>query len=210
MARYSKEHKEETRQAIVATASGAMRSRGIDGAGLADIMGRAGLTHGGFYTHFDSKEDLTAAVCETGVAEAGSALFEIARAVPPAERVEAMLQAYLTETRRNAREQGCTLAMLGGEIARQSPGVRRRFTRAFQQVVERVAGVLPGADEDTRRDQSLALLSGMIGAMVLARAVSDRDLSDRLLDVGRRAFPAVVDHMNSASSRQDPGRERGN
>jgi TetR/AcrR family transcriptional repressor of nem operon len=117
MTRYGEGHKERTRSAIVDVATSALRTDGIEGARVADVMRQAGLTHGGFYTHFGSKDDLVAEACGAGVTAARESIVGVASRATPRARVRAVLDAYLTGARRDAA--GCTLATLGGEIARQ-------------------------------------------------------------------------------------------
>ena len=195
MARYSKEHKEQTRRSILSAATAAFRGRGILGTRVDEVMRLAGLTHGGFYAHFDSKDELVAEACVAGVRDAHDKLFAVATRTSPEERIRALLDIYLTTERRDAA--GCTLATLGCEIARQPAAVRRRFTRALIQSVEQLAPTMPADDAERQLDQTLALLSAMVGAMMLARAVSDRKLSDRILDVGRRAFGGAVERLSA-------------
>jgi TetR/AcrR family transcriptional repressor of nem operon len=190
MTRYADGHKEQTRRAIVDVATSALRTEGIDGARVADVMRDAGLTHGGFYTHFDSKDDLVAEACGAGVIAARESVVAVASRATPDARVRAVLDAYLTGARRDAA--GCTLATLGGEIARQPRKVRARFTRELANSLEAIAPLMDGMDEDRRVDQVLAMVASMVGAMMLSRAVSDRALSDRILDVGRRSIGGAV------------------
>lgn len=190
MTRYPAGHKARTRRRIVETAAALLRRKGVSGTGIGSVMREAGLTHGGFYGHFDSKDDLVADACAAGVREATRSLLDAASAVPPSGRMRAILSAYLTAHR---RDQGtCTLATLGGELARQPPAIRAELTDALRGSVEEIAGMLPGASAEARADQALALIAQMVGAMVLARIVSDRGLSDRVLDVARCTTPRVA------------------
>lgn len=191
MTRYARGHKERTRRGIVDVATTALRSEGIDGARLSDVMRDAGLTHGGFYVHFGSKDDLVAEACGTGVIAARESIVAVASRAKPEDRVRAVLDAYLTGARRDTA--GCTLATLGGEIARQPRKVRARFTRELAASLEAIAPFMDGADEEHRVDQVLAMVASMVGAMMLSRAVSDRALSERILDVGRRAIGGAVE-----------------
>ena len=152
MARYSKEHKEQTRRSILSAATAAFRRPRDLGTRVDEVMGLAGLTHGGFYAHFDSKDELVAEACVAGVCDARDKLFAVATRTSPEKRVRALLDAYLTTERRDAA--GCTLATLGCEIARQPAAVRRQFTRALIQSVEQLAPTMPADDAErngTRR-----------------------------------------------------------
>ena len=196
MTRYAEGHKERTRSAIVGVATSALRTDGIEGARVADMMREAGLTHGGFYTHFGSKDDLVAEACGAGVIAARESIVGVATRATPKARVRAVLDAYLTGERRDRA--GCTLATLGGEIARQPRKVRARFTRELAISLEALAPLMNGMDEERRVDQVLAMVASMVGAMMLARAVSDRALSKRILDVGRRAIEGAVAQAGQA------------
>lgn len=198
MTRYDEGHKERTRRSILGVAASALRSAGIEGARVSDMMRAAGLTHGGFYVHFASKNELVAEACATGVVSARDAVIGAASRAAPEERVRAVLDAYLTRERRDAA--GCTLATLGGEIARQPAIVRARFTRELADSLEAIAPLMDGMDEEHRVDQVLALLASMVGAMMLSRAVSDRKLSDRILTVGRRAMGGAVEWAGRTGS----------
>jgi TetR/AcrR family transcriptional repressor of nem operon len=193
--RYAEGHKERTRRAIVDVAMTSLRTQGIEGARVTDVMRDAGLTHGGFYVHFASKDDLVAEATAAGVVAGRESVVALASSAVPQARVRAVLDAYLTHARRDAA--GCTLATLGGEIARQPRKVRARFTRELASSFEAIAPLMDGIDEERRVDQVLAMVSSMIGAMMLSRAVSDRALSDRILDVGRRAIGAAVARAGS-------------
>jgi TetR/AcrR family transcriptional repressor of nem operon len=134
---------------------------------------------------------LIAEACALGVVAARESLVDVARRASPDERVRACLDAYLTKERRDAA--GCTLATLGGEIARQPARARKRFTEELARSLEDLAPLMSALDEERRLDQVLALVSSMVGAMMLSRAVSNRSLSDRILEVGRRAIGGAVE-----------------
>ena len=210
MTRYRKGHKERTRRDILDVATSKLRVDGIDGARVTDVMREAGLTHGGFYVHFDSKDDLVAEACAAGVVSARDAVLAVASRAEPEQRVRAVLDAYLTERRRDAA--GCTLATLGGEIARQPESVRARFSEELMKSVEAIAPLMDGIDETHRGDQVIAMVASMVGAMMLSRAVSDAKLSQRILDVGRRAMGGAVERAGQSteprSAHQRPGTKR--
>jgi TetR/AcrR family transcriptional regulator, transcriptional repressor for nem operon len=191
MTRYRKGHKESTRRGIVDVATSKLRVDGIEGARVSDVMREAGLTHGGFYVHFESKDDLVGEACAAGVAAAREAVIAAASRAAPAERVRAVLDVYLTPQRRDSA--GCTLATLGGEIARQPESVRARFSEELLKSVDAIAPLMDGVDGRHRGDQVIAMVASMVGAMMLSRAVSDATLSQRILDVGRRAMSGAVE-----------------
>ena len=185
MVRYDRGHKRRTRAAIVETASQAFRGHGIERVGVGDVMARAGLTHGGFYAHFASKDALVAEACTSSLLETAGRVFGAQDGTAPERTLSQVIRAYLSRAHRDAPATGCTIAALGGEIARRSPETRHAFTQAAQAYVDRLALLLPkGADPD----EAWALLAGMAGTVMLARAVDDPALSDRLLLAGRRLY----------------------
>ncbi len=178
--RVSKEQMEENRERILATAAQLFRERGFDGIGVADLMKSAGLTHGGFYGHFASKEDLMAQASTRAVEQVctfWSGLLEQAPGDPRA----VLEQAYLAPRHRDAPGQGCPMAALGADAARQGPGVRRALTEGLVKVLDVLTAAMPGRSKAARRQKALADYASLVGAVVLARAVDDAALSDEIL-----------------------------
>ena len=122
MVRYDRGHKRRTRAAIVETASQAFRGHGIERVGVGDVMARAGLTHGGFYAHFASKDALVAEACTSSLLETAGRVFGALDGTAPERTLSQVIRAYLSRAHRDAPATGCTIAALGGEIARRSPG----------------------------------------------------------------------------------------
>jgi TetR/AcrR family transcriptional regulator, transcriptional repressor for nem operon len=176
--RYSKEHKQETHARIVKKASVRLREKGAHGIGVADLMKEAGLTHGGFYAHFDSREAMLAEAADRAGAESVATLERISAAAPPENALQALMRAYLSKEHLEAVESGCPMAALGSEMPRQTPQVRRAATRRIKEAIDLVARQLPGWGKPAAHEQALATLSTMVGALVLARAVDDPKLSD--------------------------------
>jgi len=185
MVRYEREHKRRTHASIVDAASRAFRAQGIERVGVGDVMARAGLTHGGFYAHFPSKDALVAEACTASLLESAGRLFESPDGTGTQRTLSQVIRAYLSRAHRDAPEAGCAIAALGGEIARHSPATRQAFTEAAQTYAERLATLLP---EGAGRDEAWALLAGMAGTVTLARAVDEPALSDRILLAGRRLY----------------------
>jgi TetR/AcrR family transcriptional repressor of nem operon len=193
--RYTAEHKEETHRKIVRTASRAFRRHGLSGVGIADLMKKAGLTHGGFYAHFSDRDTLVEEATAAGYEEAAARLLNDLAQAPSEAAVRRLLDRYLSSEHRANVEHGCPLPALAGDMTRQTPRVRRAFTARFRRYTSRLAALLPHRNgrhhhqhHMDRQDTALALLSGMAGAMLLARAVSDPDLSDRILSAARRFY----------------------
>jgi TetR/AcrR family transcriptional regulator, transcriptional repressor for nem operon len=178
--RVSREKFAENRERILGVAAKLFREKGFDGIGLADIMKAAGLTHGGFYRHFASKDDLEAQA--TGVALATttadwSRLVEGAAAQPLAEFVGQ----YLSSQHRDDPGNGCALAALGADVARQDERVRSAFTAGLEPFLELLSDIIPGRSRAVRRRKAIATTAAMVGALILARAVDDPALSDEIL-----------------------------
>src|SRR5580692_10488260 len=127
--RYSREHKQETHAKIVKKAAVLLREKGAHGIGVADIMKEAGLTHGGFYAHFDSRESMLAEAADRAGAESVAVSTRVAATAPPDEALQALVRAYLSKEHVKNMELGCPIAALGSEMPRQAPEVRRAATR---------------------------------------------------------------------------------
>ena len=183
--RKSKEEAAHTRKRIVEAASAEFRRNGIDGTGLADLMAAAGLTHGGFYKHFDSKEQ----VVEESLALAADTMAESIKgtvsASPGADGLHAAITNYLSIKYRDDPAGGCPFVTLGSEMARSSDAVREAVTAGFLKMVDTIAGRLDGRSPAAARNEALVTLSTMIGAVTMARVVADPDLSTSLLEQAR-------------------------
>jgi TetR/AcrR family transcriptional regulator, transcriptional repressor for nem operon len=184
--RFEKGHKAATRQRIVEVASERFRKDGVAAVGIAGVMADAGLTHGGFYAHFGSKEDL--------VREAMVAAFEGAKNRPQPElkpgesALERRIRSYLRPAHRDTPERGCAAAALVAEVARHDPATREAFTRELEGIVERIAAQLPdGMAEEARKSTAIGIFGVMLGALQLSRAVADPALSDAILESGIQA-----------------------
>jgi TetR/AcrR family transcriptional repressor of nem operon len=178
--------KEETHERIVRTAAQAIRKHGYDGVSVADIMKDAGLTHGGFYAHFDSREALVVEALEAAVAQSTAHLAGAMAAAPPGEALGALADAYLDDAHARKPELGCCMAALGSETPRQPAEVRAVLTRHVEDMVARVARGLPADVHGREREaQAMALLSTLVGALLISRAVDDRALGAALRAAAR-------------------------
>lgn len=191
--RYSRQHKEETHNRLLTKAAAEFRRNGMQGTGIAPLMGQLGLTHGGFYAHFDSKNEL--------IAEATGPMFEdrlarrmlaAAEAAPKGKAIRAIVTHYLSPQHRDSPE-GCALAGLAGEMARQPEPVRNAYISAMNDRLKRIAGLLPGDDEKARFDQARLLMAGMAGTMMIAKTMTDRDVSDHFLEQARAFYAAAFE-----------------
>lgn len=169
--------KDITHDHIVGTAARAIRRSGYDGTGVADIMKEAGLTHGGFYAHFPSRTALLAEAADRAGADSTAQLRRIIDGLPPAKALDALIDHYLSDAHLKATELGCPLAALACETPRQAPEVRAAATRRLNETVDLVAQLLPGLGRAEARTQAMAVLSCLVGAMVLARAADDPKLA---------------------------------
>ena len=176
--RYGKDQKQATRRRIVEAAGRRFKQDGIDGAGVAAVMSDAGLTNGAFYAHFASKEDLVANV----LADQLRAQRESLDAEPPDRAgLEAFVRSYLSPQHRDQCADGCPSAALLDEIVRRPPATRQVFTDELMGVIDDVASRLDPTDVEAARTDALTVFGLMVGTLQLARALTDRDLSDQLL-----------------------------
>lgn len=180
--RKTKEHAAETRQRIIEAAATLFRRHGIEAVGVDAIMHAAGLTHGGFYGHFPSKEALVAEVSAASLARAAARWRRISASEPPAEALQQIVRPYLAPSHVAEPERGCVLTTLGPEIARR-PAARAAVTASMREMVEALARCRAEHGEDG----GLAALSTMVGAVVLARLSEDPDLANAFLEAASRA-----------------------
>ncbi|AKJ26696.1 TetR/AcrR family transcriptional regulator [Caldimonas brevitalea] len=170
--------KELTHERIVRTAARIIRASGYHGTGVADIMKAAGLTHGGFYAHFPSRDALLAEASDQAGAEGVASLTQAAARAPAGEGLQALLDAYLSDAHLQQPERGCPVAALGSEMPRQSPEVRAAATRRIKELVDLIERLRPDWGQPGAHDAALATLSAMLGALLVARAVDDPRLAD--------------------------------
>lgn len=178
--------KEITHERIVEVAARAIRRSGYDGTGVADIMKEAGLTHGGFYAHFASREALLAEAADRAGAETVGLSERIAASVPPGQALPAMIRAYLSMAHFEGIETGCAIAALGSEMPRQAPEVRRASTRRIKEMIDVVARELPGWGTPAGHEEALTIVASIVGTMIMARAVDDPKLSESFLEAARK------------------------
>ena len=188
--RYGKDQKHATRQRIVEAAGRRFKQDGIDGAGVAAVMSDAGLTNGAFYAHFTSKEDLVANVLADQLRTQRHS-FD----TQPSDRtgLEAIMRAYLSPEHRDQCADGCPSAALLDEIARRPATTRQVFTDELLGIADDIAARLDPNDADAARTDALSLFGMMIGTLQLARALTDRALSDQLLARGVETALELLD-----------------
>jgi TetR/AcrR family transcriptional regulator, transcriptional repressor for nem operon len=192
--RYSKEHKQETHARIVKKASVRLREKGAHGIGVADLMKEAGLTHGGFYAHFDSREALVIEAFAYAMDRANERWRKVAEQTPPEKRLATIVESYLTQAHRDDPGHGCAVPTLGAEIARESPKTRKAFAAKLEQMIDMMADHIPDVPRKTARKRATATLATMMGTLVLSRIAGTGEFSDEILASGREAVlsrPAV-------------------
>jgi TetR/AcrR family transcriptional repressor of nem operon len=185
--RYSKEHKQETHARIVRKAAVRLREKGAHGIGVADLMKEAGLTHGGFYAHFDSREALVIEAFAYAMDRSIAHWRKMAAQTPPEKRLETVVDSYLTSVHRDDPGHGCALPTLGAEIARESPKTRKAFAVKLDQMIGMLADQIEGVPPKAARKQAVATLATMMGTIVLARIAGSGEFSDAVLGAGREA-----------------------
>lgn len=169
--------KQETHDRIVRTAATAIRKHGLHGISVADIMEEAGLTHGGFYAHFESREAMLAEALDYAAGEALARLAKVSDGVAPEEALEATVESYLSDRHVDAPERGCTLAALGSETRRAGDEVRQVQTRRVREMADLIERQMTGWGKTARHEDALAVMSTIVGALVIARAVDDPELA---------------------------------
>lgn len=172
--------KEASHERIVQAAARAIRRSGYDGTGVADIMKEAGLTHGAFYAHFESREAMLAEAADRAGAEANALAASVIAAAPPEQALRALMQAYLSREHLAGIETGCPISALGSEMPRQSPEVRRAATRRIKEMIDLIARQSPDWGQPGAHERALVTAATMVGTLVLARAVDDPALSEAL------------------------------
>src|SRR6476646_2401974 len=185
--RYSKEHKQETHERIVKKASVRLREKGAHGIGVADLMKEAGLTHGGFYAHFESREALVVEAFAYAMDRSTERWRKISEQTPPDKRLATIIQTYLTPVHRDDPGHGCAVPALGAEIARESPKTRKAFAAKLEAMIDMVADQIPDVPRKAARKQAIAALTTMMGTLVLSRIAGSGEFSDEILSSGREA-----------------------
>lgn len=184
----TREQASQNRDRVLEVAGRLFRERGFDGIGVADLMKSAGLTHGGFYGQFASKEELMAEACGRSFANAAeiwSGLAEHTEGNPLA----AVMQAYLSPQHRDNPGEGCVMAALGADAARQGPSLRRAVTEGTRKLLDMFTTLAPGRIKTLKRERAVVAYASMVGALIMARAVDDEALSDEILKTVAASLP---------------------
>jgi TetR/AcrR family transcriptional repressor of nem operon len=198
MPRVSRQQKERNRERIVAAASEGFKARGIDAVGIDELMNAAGMTRGGFYNHFSSKEDLALEVLNQGFTASLGTVDNLIGSHPRSSRaaLNAIIDSYLTTYHRDHPEDGCASAALAADAGRHGVQAQEEYRRGLQGYIAAIAELLQagarqtGTKLDARRarEQAIALFSQLVGAQLIARAIAQADpaLSDEVLAANRK------------------------
>src|SRR6516165_1250229 len=178
----SREEAAANREHVIDVASRLVREKGFEGVSVADIMRGAGLTHGGFYGQFDSKDQLAAEACERAADNAAAKWNAIVDETGTAG-FKRLVGGYLSPSRLSSPGSGCVFAALGPEAARRDKPVRQVLAKGLDALLAALARVVPGRSEAEKRKRSIAAMAEMVGAVVLARCVGDRELADEILTI---------------------------
>lgn len=186
--RYDSDHKSETRRRVLKEAAREIRAKGPAGIAVAGIMARAGLTHGGFYAHFKSKDDLVAAAIETMFEEARGRSNLTTTNDDPRAALRGYVDFYLSPLHRDSRERGCPLPSLSGDLARLDPESRIRFGQGVANLTGHLADALDRIGVSDPAVAASSMLTELVGAIALSRAVADPAQSDAILAHARASL----------------------
>jgi TetR/AcrR family transcriptional repressor of nem operon len=194
--RITKQQRDENRARIVAVASTLFRENGFDGIGVAELMNNAGMTHGGFYNHFGSKEELESAACDLAFEKAIARLSAVTKETEEARRTAYLehVADYLSPRARDAAG-GCPMVTLGSEVFKRGTQLRRRFASGVSRYLDAISALIPrpGRNRARTREDAIVTLALLVGGLLLARTVKEKSLkeSDEILSVVKNALCAA-------------------
>jgi TetR/AcrR family transcriptional repressor of nem operon len=180
---------------IVKAAAARIRRDGIGGVSVSELMNEAGLTHGGFYRHFSSRDDLVAEAVDAALAH-GSRRTDAAASIGGVPALTAIIDGYLSQLHRDKPEAGCAVAALPADVSRSSSRTRQAYGRQVQRYVDLLVDLIPAAEPEAKRDEALLTLAALVGALSMARAVNEAALSDEILSRTARALRRHVDERS--------------
>jgi TetR/AcrR family transcriptional regulator, transcriptional repressor for nem operon len=186
--RYSQEHKAKNHENIISVATRSFREHGADISGIGTVMKKVGLTKGGFYRHFESKDDLFVEAVTRAFDEMGNGMVEAAESAPKGQALRAMIERYLCMRHVNSPGSGCVVSALGPELARKPVSVRRKIEASLDAYRERILPYIPGRTREERLAKSRVLFSSMAGVLMMVRITSDPHLREERLDEARTFF----------------------
>lgn len=188
--RYSESHKAETHQKLLKIASRALREKGPDNLAVAEVMKEAGLTHGGFYAHFKSKDALLAETLDRIFTRAGVNVDKMTDGLPPRHALATYVDFYVSSRHRDNPSTGCPITAINSDMPRQSKKFRETFDDGVKSLVARIANWLAASGHSNPEALAASVLSAMAGAVAVSRAVSDKGLSDEMLEAARSGIKA--------------------
>ncbi len=183
--RYVENHGRQTHSRIVENASYGLRQKGAEGLSVVDLMKLAGLTHGGFYNHFDSRAALVGEAIAFAMDQMTERWKKLANGKADGGRFEALVADYLSRRHRDNPKHGCALPALAADVARSSPSERRALASKLEKMIDVLAELLPDEAPQQARQIATGAIAAMVGSVVLSRAVGAGKLSDDILDAGR-------------------------
>ena len=186
--RYPVDQKAETRAKIISVASRLFRERGAEANGIGSVMKEIGLTKGGFYRHFESREHLYVEAIAKAFKDMGDAMVAAAEAAPKGHQLKALIERYLSMEHLNSPGDGCVISTLGSDIARQPSAVRKQINRSMQAYRERLLPYMPGKTSEEKSASFSLLYPGMVGVLIAARALADKQSQKRMLAQAREFF----------------------
>jgi TetR/AcrR family transcriptional repressor of nem operon len=186
--RYDAEHKQRTREKVLKAAAKAIHSKGPDRIGVAEVMADAGLTHGGFYAHFESKDDLVASAIEKMLEDSRTRLRNETERRSAAEGLRCYINFYLSAAHRDARRAGCPIAALASDLPRMSSAARKQFAAGSERLVSSLATLLEAIGRKDHVADARSTFAELLGALALARMEGDAQRSDEILASSRAAI----------------------
>jgi len=181
----------EHREQIITAAARRFREGGFDNVSVGDIMKEVGLTHGGFYGHFSSKDELVALACLRAMTETVAKWQKVSDDAP-GDRLEALVDFYLSLRHHDRPEAGCLVAALGSELSRQPSAVKEAVTVGQRKAIEFLSRIAPGKTKVLRRKQAILAFAAMVGGMIMARGTSEPQLRQEILDTVAESVPNSV------------------
>jgi TetR/AcrR family transcriptional repressor of nem operon len=186
--RYSPEHKAQNHENILSVAARSFREHGGDSSGIGTVMKKVGLTKGGFYRHFESKDDLFVEAVARAFDEMGRGMLEVAKSAPAGEALRAIIEHYLSPRHANSPGTGCVVAALGPELGRKPLSVRKRIDALLETYRERLLPFVPGQTRAEKLAKFGVLFPSMAGVLTMARATSSPQTRERMLAEARKFF----------------------
>src|SRR5215831_13325127 len=186
--RYSLEHKAENHEKIISVAARSFREQGGDSSGIGSVMKKVGLTKGGFYRHFESKDDLFVEAVAWAFDEMGKGMLEAARSAPEGQALRAIIERYLSVRHADSTGSGCALAALGPELARKPLSVRKRIEALQEAYRERLLPFIPGQTREEKLSKCRLLFPSMAGVLTMARVISAPQKREQMLMEARSFF----------------------